>query len=210
MRRLCFLLVAMFCMACGLSAQVMKLEHYPHIPLAYDGVFVDHVKGNVAKVMPSAYGQYFGQITITGDIYGYGAFYTEQDGEVIGQFRNGNCFFGIRLGSQTVKVGAEEHYIVYDLRTGDPLYVMIGDDKLLLTEDYKKKYRFQSLTYANGDRYVGETVNGKREGYGLYYYTNGNYCYGRYKDNAQYGFGAMFKTDSRILIIDWEAKDSEE
>ncbi len=207
MRRLYYLLVAMFCMACGVSAQVMKLEHYPQIPLDYDGVFVDCVKGNVAKVMPSSYGQYFGQMTPAGDIYGYGTFYTDQSGEVIGQFRNGTCFFGIRLGSQNVSVGSETHYIVYDLRTGNPLYVIIGEDKLLLPADYKNTHRFESLVYANGDRYVGETVNGKREGYGLYYYTNGNYCYGRYKDNKQYGYAAMFKTDSRIMIIDWEAKE---
>ncbi len=188
----------------------MKLEHYPQIPLDFDGVFVDCVKGYAAKVQQSAYGQYFGQITMDGVIYGYGSFYTDQDGEVIGQFRHGKCVFGIRLGSQTVRVGAEDHYIVYDLRTGDPLHVIKGDTKYNLTSEYKKTHRFESLIYANGDKYVGETVDGKREGYGLYYYTNGNYYYGRYRDNRQYGYGAMFKTDSRIMIVDWEAKEDDE
>ncbi len=210
MRRLYFLLVAMFCMACGLKAQVWNVYHYPQIPLELDGVFVDCVKDNVAKVMPSAYGQYFGQMTPGGNIYGYGAFYTDQDGEVIGQFRNGTCVFGIRLGSQSVSVGTDDHYIVYDLRTSHPLYVVLGEEKIILPDDHKRTYRFESLTYANGDRYVGETVNGKREGYGLYYYTNGNFCFGRYKDNLQYGYAAMFKTDSSVMILDWEEKDSEE
>lgn len=191
----------------AVNAQVMKLEHYPQVPLEYDGAFVDCVKGYVTKVLPSAYGQYFGQVTMTGDIYGYGTFFTDQDGEVTGQFRNGKCFFGIRLGSQTVKVGSEHHYIVYDLRTSEPLYVIKDDSKFVLPADYKAKCRFESLEYANGDRYVGETVDGKRHGYGLYYYANGNYYYGRYKDNLQYGFGAMFRTDSRIVIMDWESKE---
>ena len=202
-----FIMVMLLCMSIVANAQFMKLEHYPQIPLDYDGVFVDRVKDYVAKVQPSIYGQYFGQITISGDIYGYGSFYTDQDGEVIGQFRNGTCFFGIRLGSQTVKVGTEDHYIVYDLRTGNPLHVLKGEYKYTLPADYEKTYRFESLIYANGDKYVGETVDGKRHGYGLYYYANGNYYYGRYKDNKQYGYGAMFRTDSRIVIMDWESKD---
>lgn len=207
-KRLLILWVVL-CMNMVVVAQTMKLEHYPQIPIEYDGVFVDCVKGYVTKVLPSAYGQYFGQVTMTGDIYGYGAFYTDQDGEVIGQFRNGTCFFGIRLGSQTARVGAEQHYIVYDLRTGDPLHVICGDTKIALTAEYKERCRFESLVYSNGDKYVGETVDGKRHGYGLYYYANGNYYYGRYRNNEQYGYGAMFRTDSRIFIMDWENKDED-
>lgn len=207
MTRRFVIMLVMLCAGIAANAQFMKLEHYPQIPVEYDGAFVDCVKGYVTKVLPSAYGQYFGQVTIKGDIYGYGAFFTDQDGEVTGQFRNGACFFGIRLGSQTVKVGTESHYIVYDLRTGDPLYVIKGDSKFTLPADYKEKYRFESLVYANGDKYVGETVDGKRHGYGLYYYANGNYYYGRYRDNAQYGYGAMFSTDSRIVIMDWESNN---
>ena len=203
------LLLLCLCFSIVGKAQFMKLEHYPQIPVEYDGAFVDCVKGFVTKVLPSAYGQYFGQVTITGDIYGYGAFFTDQDGEVTGQFRNGTCFFGIRIGSQTAKVGTEDHYIVYDLRTGDPLHVIKGDSKFTLPADYKEKYRFESFTYSNGDKYVGETVDGKRHGYGLYYYVNGNYYYGRYKENLQYGYGAMFRTDSRIVIMDWESKNED-
>lgn len=204
-----FLMVLALCFSSLLRAQFMKLEHYPQVPVEYDGVFVDCVKGYAAKVMPSVYGQYFGQITMEGEIYGYGAFFTDQDGEVVGQFRHGTCFFGIRMGSQTVKVGSEDHYIVYDLRTGDPLHVIKGEFKHTLPADYKDTYRFESMTYANGDKYVGETVDGKRHGYGIYYYANGNYYWGRYKDNKQYGYGAMFRTDNRVVIMDWESKDED-
>ena len=59
--------------------------------------------------------------------------------------------------------------------------------------------------YINGgDRYVGETVDGKREGYGAYYYTNGNYYYGQYRNNLRHGYGAMFRTENRITLQYWE------
>ena len=54
---------------------------------------------------------------------------------------------------------------------------------------------------------MGETVNGKREGVGLYYYNNGNYYYGRYKNNDRQGFGAMFYTNNTLTIQYWKSED---
>ncbi len=208
MRRNVFLAILSVLMACSLTmqAQFSKLDKYPMVPSDYNGAFFDCVSGYVAGVAKSMYGQYFGQITQGGDIYGYGTFYTDQDGEIIGQYRKGNLIFGIKMGSQTAKVGAEEHYIAYDLHTGDPLYIIKEGQKYLLPADYKDTYRFESLTYKNGDKYVGETVNGKREGYGIYYYANGNYYYGSYKNNERKGYGALFKTDNKITLQYWEEK----
>ncbi len=203
-----FLSAVSLFMICTLAAkaQFMRLERYPVIPPDYNGVFFDHVSEYVSGVVKSVYGQYFGQITREGDIYGYGTFYTDQDGEIVGQYRRGNLIFGIKMGTQTVKVGTENHYIVYDLRTGDPLYIIKDEQKYLLPADYKDTYRFESLTYKNGDKYVGETVGGKREGYGIYYYVNGNYYYGSYKNNDRVGYGALFKTDNNITLQYWEEK----
>ena len=64
-----------------------------------------------------------------------------------------------------------------------------------------------SLTYQNGDRYVGEIVNGKRDGYGIYYYAEGNYYYGQYKDNRRRGYGALFRTDNSISLQFWGPED---
>lgn len=192
----------MFCVTAG--AQMMNAEKYPVIPDDFNGAFIDLVKEYPANVVKSAYGQYYGQLTIGGDIYGYGTFYTDADGIIMGQFRNGRCIFGIKMGSQTVEVGTETHYIKYDLSTGDPIYIIKDSLKYLPSADFIKKYRFESLTYQNGDRYVGETVDGKREGYGAYYYTNGNYYYGQYRNNLRHGYGAMFRTENRITLQYWE------
>ena len=39
------------------------------------------------------------------------------------------------------------------------------------------------------------------------YYSNGNYYYGRYKNNERLGFGAMFFTNNTITIQYWKGKD---
>ena len=188
-------------------AQFARLDRYPNIPSQYDAAFVDHVKNFAGGVAKSSYGQYFGQITKDKNVYGFGAYYTDADGIIYGQYRLGNFLFGIKMGVQNAKVGSNEHYICYDLTTGDPLYIMKDGDKYKLSADYVKTYRFESLTYQNGDKYVGETVNGKRDGVGIYYYNNGNYSYGRYKDNKRMGFGAMFFTNNTITIQYWKGED---
>ncbi|MDE7117632.1 MAG: hypothetical protein K2O61_03195, partial [Bacteroidaceae bacterium] len=104
----------------------------------------------------------------------------------------------------TAKVVSDDHFICYDLSTVNPLFIMKDGDKYSLPADYEKTYRFESLTYQDGDKYVGETVNGRREGLGIYYYNNGNYYYGRYKNNERRGFGALFFTNNTITIQYWK------
>lgn len=190
-----------------LHAQFARLDKYPQIPAQYDAAFVDYVKGFASGIAKTSYGQYFGQITRDKNIYGFGAYYTDQDGVVYGQYRLGDFLLGIKMGVRTAKVGSNDHYICYDLTTGDPQYIMKDGGKYSLPADYGKTYRFESLNYQNGDRYVGETVNGKRDGIGIYYYSNGNYYYGRYKNNERLGFGAMFFTNNTITIQYWKGKD---
>lgn len=194
-------------MASSMSAQFARLDKYPEIPSQYDAAFVDYVKDFASGVAKSSYGQYFGQITKDRNVYGFGAYYTDQDGVVYGQYRLGNFLFGIKMGVQTARVGSNDHYICYDLTTGDPQFIMKDGDKYKLPADYGKTYRFESLTYSNGDKYVGETVNGKRDGVGIYYYENGNYYYGRYRNNSRQGFGAMFHTNNTITIQYWKGED---
>ena len=203
------LLIFIFSSFCSvtLHAQFGRLDKYPQIPSQYDATFVDYVKDFASGVAKSSVGQYVGQITKDRHVYGFGAYYTDNDGVIYGQYRLGNFLFGIKMGVQIAKVGSNDHYICYDLTTGDPLYIMKDGDKYALPADYGKVYRFESLTYQNGDKYVGETVNGKRDGVGLYYYSNGNYYYGKYKNNDRQGFGAMFYTNNTITIQYWKGED---
>jgi len=57
---------------------------------------------------------------------------------------------------------------------------------------------------------VGETSDNKREGYGLYFYSNGNFYYGRYKNNKQFGYGALFKQENNNVTIQfWDESDED-
>lgn len=186
------------------QAQFTRLLRHPEIPREYDAVFVDLVKGYYGGVARSSYGQYFGQMSPEQDAYGYGIFFTDHDGEICGQFRNGNLLMGIRRGTAIVRVGTEDHYTAYDLLTGEAQYIFLNDEKYHLDQEHLEAWKFMQLEYANGDKYVGETRNGQRDGYGIYYYNNGNFYYGPYKDNKPIGYGALFHTDNRVSLEYWD------
>ena len=191
-------------------AQFVRLEKYPDIPVEFESAFVAQVTNYVSGVVKSLYGQYFGQLSPEGNIYGYGSFYTDMDGEVYGLYRNGDLAFGIKKGAEIAKVGTNDHYVAYDLHTGYPIYIMKNNQKYNPSTDMREKNKFLVLTYPNGDKYVGETSDNKREGYGLYFYSNGNYYYGRYKDNKQFGYGALFKQENNNVTIQyWDGVSDE-
>lgn len=188
-----------------ISAQANVVDKYPIIPFEYKAAYVDQISEYVSGVVKSMSGQYFGQVTPAGEIYGYGSFFADSDGEVYGLYRNGNLAFGIKKGTQIAKVGTNDHYIAYDLSTGNPIYIMKYNEKINVTKEIKDKNKFLVLLYPNGDKYVGETSNNERHGYGLYFYTNGDFYYGEYKNNKQCGYGALFRQkNSNIIIQCWE------
>jgi len=200
------LLPFLFCvMACAMDchAQFVRLERYPLIPEPSEAAFVDLVGGYYANVMKASTGQYFGQVNEKGELYGYGAFYTDGEGQVFGTFRKSQFIIGIKLGTQDVKVGTENHYIVYDPKTGNPQCIMKDGKRYTIDASGRQSWRFLRLRYKNGAQYMGETVNGKRDGYGVYYYADGDYYFGRYADGKPVGYGAMFKTDNRLIIQNW-------
>ena len=60
------------------------------------------------------------------------------------------------------------------------------------------------MTYANGDKYVGEIWKGKRHGYGVYYFQNGGFWYGPFHDNNQTGYGALFTNEGKMRVGKWD------
>lgn len=190
--------------AIDIHAQIVNLERYTSVPDEYDKVFVDHCMNFAGGISTTPTGQYFGQVSPARSPYGFGAYYTDRDGVITGQFRDAYFLFGIRMGTTTALVGSLNHYTCYDLTTGYPLYIQKDSTRHKPSNEFADKYKFIALTYQNGDRYVGETVNGFRDGVGIYYYANGNYYYGRYRNNKRNGFGAMFKSDNSITINYWK------
>ena len=62
------------------------------------------------------------------------------------------------MGNKTANVGSKTFYSLYDLTTGELLRIQTPDGVQAPDPQVAKDYRFESMTYANGDRYVGETV----------------------------------------------------
>ena len=49
----------------------------------------------------------------------------------------------------------------------------------------------EKINYANGDRYVGEILDGIPHGYGTYIFANGNKYVGNFKDGKSHGYGTL-------------------
>lgn len=201
MRKAIYLLFLL--MPLNVSAQQVKLDKYPSIPEELMAVFCDYshpFASGIAMANKGGHGQYLGQLTPDNNIYGFGQYLVDNETSVTGMFRMSSFIFGIMMGTHIVKVGSKTHYISYDLTTGEPLSITKEGELITIPDEARKIYKFQSLSYKSGDRYVGETVNGKREGYGLYHYKNGNFFYGHYHENEPYGYGALFTTEGTVKI----------
>ncbi|CRG99471.1 protein kinase, putative [Plasmodium relictum] len=60
------------------------------------------------------------------------------------------------------------------------------------------------LEYKNGDIYIGETENKKRQGYGYYIYMDIKTIYqGQWKENAKNGYGTLFNQKEVIYSGEW-------
>ncbi len=191
-----------------MTAQQTPLQKYEIPPAEYEHVYMDHVEYFDAALLNAENGQYIGQVDRDNHIYGYGSFISNDGNQRIGQFRKDEFMFGITLNNDNAIVGGNNFYAVYSLTTGLLLYVFKSEEKQLIDADGLSDYAFNSISYQNGDRYVGETYKGKRHGYGIYYYANGNYWYGQYRDGVRFGFGALFSMDNDMQIGYWKIEDT--
>ena len=58
--------------------------------------------------------------------------------------------------------------------------------------------------FNNGNRYEGDYKNDKREGKGIYYFNNGNKFKGEFKNNVKQGKGIMYYKDGKIVEGIWQ------
>lgn len=187
-----------------------NVSFYPEMCDPLQAVFCDYVarEGEI-KYISSRDGQYVGNL-INNNIYGWGYFLANNGAQTFGQFRNGKHIFGITLTATTARVGSEEHFVEYDTETGYIIRLHTPDGDVRLGTPYVPTpqspvplYTFNKISYANGDAYYGEVSNGRRHGYGVYYWANGDFWYGKYENGYRQGYGVLFKTDHRIFQGKW-------
>lgn len=173
-------------------------------------VFCDYIESTAShKVLTEGGGRYVTTI-VDGKMYGWGMIVAPDGTISLGQFRNGKSLFGISMSGDIAKVGGADNYVVYDLCSGGIIRLHSGQGgdlplgfPLTSEGDDVSPYSFKKESYANGDYYVGELYNGKRHGYGIYYWANGDIWYGRYVDGYRNGYGMLIKADNRIFYGKW-------
>ncbi len=202
--RTIFLLCALLFSVSTMKAQ--DLYKYDRIPDGFQKVFNDLCKECATGLITTKSGQYWGQMR-DGSLYGYGIYIANDGSQWVGQYRDGECIFGILIDSKTATIGSKTFYVVYDLVTCE-LKRIVQDGYDITPEERKcALYRFEAMNYANDDRYVGETYNGQREGYGIYYWHDGKFWYGQYKDNVRNGYGILFGDDHKVVVGKWLGND---
>lgn len=173
-------------------------------------VFCDYVRNqSQTNYISGAAGEYVGTL-IDHKFYGWGFFRSSTGVESYGQYRDGKLLFGLLINSDVVRVGSDEHYVIYDLTTGEimRLHTKEGDAPLeyplAASPDGKPSpYTFKKETYKNGDVYFGEFYNGRRHGYGVYRWTNGDLWYGYYRGGYRDGYGMLVKSDHHVYYGKW-------
>lgn len=205
------IIVALLCVVFGLTVYAQEsVKLYDEMCDPLQAVFCDYVRNESSQnFLSSGTGQYTGTL-IDGKIYGWGFFLAADGTRSFGQFRNGKNIFGISITDRIAKVGGENHYVVYDLATGNiiRLFSREGNARLVYPlvpteENPVSPYSFKKEAYDNGDVYVGEFYNGKRHGYGICYCANGDIWYGRYEDGYRNGYGMLLTPDHRISYGKW-------
>ena len=80
------------------------------------------------------------------------------------------------------------------------------DDKPTGTypNNYKDEYKFESLDYSDGHKYIGETQNGKAHGLGIYFWTDGQAWFGEWREGRRKGSGIHFYYDGSIKTGKWD------
>ena len=66
-------------------------------------------------------------------------------------------------------------------------------------------YKFECIEYPGGDCYIGETMDRKRDGRGVYIWSNGNMWYGSWLDDKKDGYGIYMPYQGEISIGVWES-----
>jgi hypothetical protein len=137
-----------------------------------------------------------------GKMHGLGI-YTYTDGEQYeGEFKNGKMN---GQGIYTYADGEKQEGIFVDNKFQSAQTKATNNSKLpaCLNPDYFDNC-FGTQDYSNGDKYVGEWRNDKRNGLGTYTYENGDIYIGQSLDNKRHGHGTFSFFDGEKYVGNWK------
>ena len=193
MKHLLFLLF----LALAHAAQAQSL--YPELPyntwdMAISRKFTKH-----AKLIDALSNQYLGFSDRKGNICGFGYYLDKRGNQRIGIFNEGEFIYGITLMGEKAVIGTERNFACYSITDQTLLFVMNNK----VREQKETATRFVTIDYDNGDRYLGESRDGKADGLGIYYYANGDFWFGQFSNGQRNGFGCLFANDYTLTAGQW-------
>ena len=117
------------------------------------------------------------------------------------------CMYYVGNYSKNIKQGKGTCYdkfgnLIYygDFKDDKPV------DDYPMTDKYKA-YKFECIEYDNGNKYVGETKDGKRHGRGIFLWKDGSSWYGRWEDGSRSGRGVYFPYTGSQTVGSWKADE---
>jgi len=157
-------------------------------------------------------GKYTGYV-INGSKTRYGVYTWDTGDKFIGQWKNdrqngigiqiwhnGTIYIGDWNNGQLQGDGAE-----YDSKGILVYYGKYNNGKNLdiYPSSGYSSYRYEKISYSGGEYYEGETKNGNRDGFGVYYWKDGSYWFGRWVNGERNGYGVFLKRDGTVTIGNW-------
>jgi len=142
---------------------------------------------------------YFGNFDANGNMNGY-SMYMAPEGYNMSGNNNCNVFVGNFSSNKAYGKGTcynEDGDLIY---YGDFSYGKATGTYPSATS--YPSYKFKTIDYSNGDKYVGETKDGNREGRGVYVWSNGNAWYGSWANDIRNGGGIFLSYDANL----WETQ----
>lgn len=159
--------------------------------------------GRTSTATQTHYGHYLNNAT------GYGAtIITDTTHTHIAQCPDGICYAGsyasgLPDGIGTIYNSAGEVVYYGSFEAGRPT------DHYPSTESYSA-YRWVREVLPSGDTYEGETVNGLREGFGIYRWAAGSVWFGQWQGGVRSGEGLYIDTDGRMIEGVWLGDEYQE
>ena len=190
------LFALLFLLALPIAAQD-RVKLYDDMCDPLQAAFCDYVReDSQTSYISNAAGEYIGTL-IDYKFYGWGVFFSSNGIQSYGQYRNGRLLFGLLINSDVVRVGSDGHYVMYDLATGGIMR--------LHTKEGDMPLEYPLVTSPEGELspYIGEFYNGRRHGYGVYQWANGDLWYGAYSDGYRDGYGMLVKPDRHVYYGKW-------
>ncbi len=156
-------------------------------------------KNNMSAYLWSNGAMYFGNF-YGNQLHDYGI-YIVPEGYQVANCPNAKYYVGDWSNGKKSGIGtcydASGKLIYYgEFKDGKPVgtYPMTGYEN----------YKFQTIDYTNGDKFIGETENGKRHGYGVYAWNDGRIWIGNWTDNVRNGKGIDIASNGTLTTGTWQ------